>query len=397
MMAAITAAELGASVTVFDKNPRPGRKLMITGKGRCNVTNACTSDEVIKNVVTNPKFLYTAVNAFPPEAVMAFFESCGVLLKTERGRRVFPLSDKAVDIVDALQRRMRKAGCRYINERIVQLRCENGRISEVVGEKNVYGFDKVILCTGGFSYPLTGSTGDGVRMAQHLNHSIKEPHPSLVPIETVERDCAAMQGLSLKNIGIQIEDTPSGKTIFEDFGEMMFTHFGLTGPVILSASAHMQNAAKGKYRIRIDLKPALDFKKLDERLLSDFQKYKNKDFSNSLGDLLPTKMIGPFVARTRIDPRKKVNEISREERMGIADLLKNYSFTFKSFRPIEEAIITSGGVDVREINPRTMESKRIQGLYFAGELIDVDAYTGGYNLQIAFCTGYLAGQCAASE
>lgn len=390
MMAAGTALSLGAEVTIFEHMKLLGKKLAITGKGRCNVTNACDTEEFLTNVTKNPRFLYSALNAFGTYDTMNFFESLGVSLKIERGNRVFPTSDKASDIVNALKNY--SSGSTVVHEKVKSIRKDNDKF--IINGNDDYTFDKVILATGGRSYPLTGSDGSGYRLASKLGHTVTELIPSLIPMNSPSPICNEMQGLSLKNVGIEIVDT-NGKTVYKDFGEMMFTHFGVTGPTILSASSHVKGHDISELTLSIDLKPALDEKTLDARLLSDFKNTSNKDYINSLSALLPSKMIVPFVDKTGIDPRKKVNTITREERAVILRTLKSFTIPLSSFRPIEEAIITSGGVDVDQINPRTMESKITRGLYFAGEIIDVDAYTGGFNLQIAFSTGFLAGKNAA--
>ena len=400
LIAAGTAAYLGADVTLFERNKRLGTKLMITGKGRCNVTNNSPTETVLSNIPTNPRFLYAALNAFSTADTIDFFENLGVPLKTERGARVFPVSDKAADIVSALKSYI--SGVKVINRRVTKILTDGDSVSGVRavdedGNSFDYGFDKVILCTGGVSYPRTGSTGDGYRLSRELGHSIIPPTPSLVPLEADKSVCAAMSGLSLKNVTLTICDKQTEKTVYSEFGEMLFAHFGITGPVVLSASAHLKPMTKNKYRASIDLKPALDEKTLDSRLLSDFSKYTNKNFSNSLSDLLPQKMIPVFIKKSGIDPYKKVNEITKEERRVLVGLFKSFSFDISGFRPIDEAIITSGGINVKEISPKDMQSKIVRGLYFAGEVIDVDAYTGGFNLQIAFSTGYLAGTNAALD
>ena len=396
LMAAIHAAELGVPVTVFERNERCGRKLRITGKGRCNVTNHCTRDDFFANIPENARFLFSAWSRFDSAETERFFEEAGVPLKVERGNRVFPVSDKATDIVDALVRVCREKSISFIHERVDGLKTENGRVRGVLYGKKSMDFDAVIVATGGLSYPLTGSTGDGYRFAEAAGHSIVPQQPSLVPLVEDGRFCASVQGLSLKNVALSVTDRQKNKVIFRDFGEMMFTHFGLTGPLVLSASAHLRPMERGRYTLSIDLKPALDEKMLDARLLSDFEKYKNKDFLNALGDLLPQKLIQPLVERSGIDPRKKVHTVTKEERRAFLQLLKGLTVEIKGFRPIEEAIVTKGGVTLTEIDPRTMASKKTAGLYFAGEVLDLDAYTGGFNLQIAFSTGVLAGESAAS-
>ena len=396
MMAAITAARLGADVTLLEKNDRPGKKLRITGKGRCNVTNDCSVQDFLANVPTNPRFLYTSLSRFSVEDVKDFFENAGVPLKVERGNRVFPVSDKAADIVSAMLNECKNAGVKVLfNKKVFGIEAKDGRVSSVRYGGGAAECDAVILATGGVSYPLTGSDGDGLRFARKLGHTVTELRPSLVPIVEDGFVCKGMQGLSLKNVGLKIISEKNGKAVYEDFGEMMFTHFGLTGPMILSASAYLPDIGKEKYVAEIDLKPALDDKKLDARLLSDFSKYANKDFLNSLSDLLPQKMIETVVEMSGIDGRKKVNSVTREERQRLCEVIKHFRIKLSHFRPIAEAIVTKGGVAVNEIDPRTMESKICEGLFFAGEMIDVDAYTGGFNLQIAFSTGYTAGENAA--
>ena len=393
MMAAIFAARAGGEVTLFERNDRLGKKLRITGKGRCNVTNNCDLQEFLSNVPVNSRFLYAPLSRFGTDDTMAFFEDAGVPLKTERGKRVFPVSDKAEDIVSALKEQCREAGVQVICERVRGLKIEDGVIKGVSTNKD-FDFDAVIVCTGGKSYPRTGSDGDGYEFARRAGHTVTKILPSLVPIVEDGRLCASMQGLSLKNVQLTIVEKSSGKAIYRDFGEMMFTHFGLTGPLVLSASAHIHDIERGKYLAEIDLKPALDEKTLDNRILSDFAEIKNKDFANSLGKLLPQKMIDTVVRCSGIAPDKKVNSITKEERTALVHLLKHFTVPLLGFRPIDEAIVTSGGVSVKEINPKTMESKLVSGLYFAGEVIDVDAYTGGFNLQIAFSNAVLAGESA---
>ena len=391
MMAAGTAALYGGEVTLFEATDRLGKKLAITGKGRCNVTNNCTRDEFLEAVTKNPRFLYAPLSAFSTEDTMTHFESLGVPLKTERGRRVFPESERAIDIVNAMREYSSAATVVYKKVSLIE-RTEGG-YTVTAGNKK-YSFDKVIIATGGKSYPLTGSDGSGYRLAMRLGHSVTELKPSLIPLTSSSPLCRDMQGLSLKNVKISIKDAAE-RIVYTDFGEMMFAHFGVTGPVILSASAHIRDMDISRLTLCIDLKPALDDQTLDRRLLSDFQRKSNKDLINALGELLPSKMIQPFVDLSGIDGRKKVNSITKEERRTLLDTLKCFRIPLDGLRPIEEAIVTSGGVDVKEISPKTMESKLSPGLFFAGEVIDVDAYTGGYNLQIAFSTGYLAGKSAA--
>ena len=393
MMAAGTAYLYGADVTIFESMPFLGKKLAITGKGRCNVTNASSIQELLDNTTKNPRFLYSAFSTFTPEDAMSTFENLGVHLKVERGNRVYPESDKAKDIVDAMRRYCE--GARVIHEKVKKLYVNDDGLFTVKTDKE-YRFDKVILATGGKSYPLTGSDGSGYRLVTPLGHHVTELIPSLIPITSPSRLCPDMQGLSLKNVAIKIVDQ-SNNVIYTDFGEMMFTHFGVTGPMILSASAHLRNRDISTLTLSIDLKPALDEKTLDARLLSDFKQNANKDFINSLSGLLPSKMIEPFISVTGIDARKKINLITKEERKTILTTLKDFRIPLSAFRPIEEAIVTSGGIEVKEISPKSMESKIVPGLFFAGEVIDVDAYTGGFNLQIAFSTGYLAGKSAAEQ
>ena len=396
MMAAVFAANAGARVTLLERGKSCGKKLRITGKGRCNVTNDCALNEFLENVPTNPRFLYGALNFFSTRDVQDFFEVRGVPLKVERGRRVFPVSDCAQDIVDALFDACREAGVTLHRGRAAELILAEGAVRGVrTLEGDELFSDRVILCTGGLSYPQTGSDGDGYTLAKQAGHTVTPLLPSLVPMTCSGWVCPAMQGLSLKNVAMSLVDTATGRVVYEDFGEMMFTHFGVTGPMILSASAHIPDVAVKHYEIRIDLKPALDEKTLDARLLSDFQKYHNKDFQNALDDLLPQKMIPVIVRLSGISPHKKVHSITKEERRTLCDLIRAFPVTPNGFRPIREAIVTKGGVSVKEVNPKTMESKLCAGLYFAGEVLDVDAYTGGYNLQIAFSTGALAGTSAA--
>ncbi|MBE6838007.1 MAG: NAD(P)/FAD-dependent oxidoreductase [Ruminococcus sp.] len=391
MMAAITAAGLGKSVLLLDRNGKLGKKLAITGKGRCNVTNNCSVDELIKNIPVNSRFLYSAFSQFSSEDTMSFFEGLGVRLKTERGNRVFPESDKAAEIVSALTRTVSDYGVTVRNERVTEILSENGEIKGVVTEKSRFYGNGVIIATGGKSYPLTGSTGDGYDFAKACGHTVVTPTASLVPIVTEEKYPADMMGLSLKNVTLNITDKTTGKRIFSEQGEMLFTHFGVSGPIVLSASSHIRESERGRYLLTIDMKPALSEEKLDLRLQRDFAERINKDYINCLGGLLPSKMIPVFVKLSGIAGDTKVNQITREQRKSIVSLLKAFPMTMKCFRPVDEAIITSGGVSVKEISPKTMESKLVKGLYFAGEVIDVDAYTGGFNLQIAFSTGYVAG------
>ena len=389
-MAAVTLAKRGMRVLLFDRNPKIGRKLLITGKGRCNVTNNCDTDTLIASVTTNSRFLYSAFSAFSPQDTMSFFETNGVPLKTERGQRVFPVSDKSMDIIDCFFKLIKKLHIQLINEDVTGLLISQGKAVGVKTDTRTYHGDAVIVCCGGCSYPQTGSDGYGYTLAKQAGHTITDVKPSLVPVVVKEKWCADLQGLSLKNISLKVLNDKN-KAVYSDFGEMMFTHFGVTGPVVLSASAHMNLKKCCEYRIVIDLKPALSTEQLDKRLQKDIENNINKDIINSLSQLLPKKIIPTIVGLTEIPPHTKCNELTKAQRNSLAEVLKNLTMTFKEFRPIEEAIVTSGGVCVKEINPKTMESKLCENLYFAGEVIDVDAYTGGFNLQIAFSTGYLAG------
>ena len=395
LFAAISAAENGADVTLLEKNDRCGKKLRITGKGRCNVTNDCSTEEFLQNVPTNPRFLYSALSVLSTQDVKDFFESEGVPLKTERGRRVFPVSDKAQDIVSALVSACIARGVKIINEKVLSLIISDNTVKGVATDCGEHLADAVIICTGGRSYTRTGSDGDGYTFAKAAGHTVTPLLPSLVPIVCAGKLCPSLQGLSLKNVSLSITDKNTKKEIYSDFGEMMFTHFGITGPMVLSASAHIPDISSGRYEAHINLKPALDEKTLDARILSDFSKYSNKDLINALDDLLPKKLVPVVVSLSKIDPRKKINSITREERQSLIDVIRDLRLSLTGFRPLEEAIITKGGVSVKEIDPKTMASKKCAGLYFAGEVIDVDAYTGGFNLQIAFSTGKLAGRSAA--
>ena len=398
LAAAISASEKyknQAEVTVIEKNERPARKVMITGKGRCNVTNNCNVDTLIANVPKNGKFLYSAFSGFTPKDVISFFETAGVPLKTERGNRVFPVSDKAVDIVDALVKTAKSGGTRFESAVAEEILTENGSVVGVkLTDGRVISADSVILATGGMSYPLTGSTGDGYKMAQKLGHTVTELKPSLVPLCIHEGFCTKIAGLSLKNVTLSIFETGKKKPLFSEMGEMLFTHFGISGPLVLSASSHIRYMGKKEYTAFVDLKPALSIEQLDNRILRDFAEEQNKDFANSLSKLLPKSLIPVIIKLSGIKSDKKVNQIEREERLGLCKLIKALPLHITGFRPIEEAIITSGGISVKEIDPKTMGSKLVSGLFFAGEIIDVDAYTGGFNLQIAFSTGFAAGKNA---
>lgn len=392
MFAAITAAEQGCRVLLLEKNDRLGKKLAITGKGRCNVTNNCPAEDVLKNTPRNSKFLFSAMHGFAPERTMEFFEAMGCPLKTERGNRVFPESDRSQSIIEALKKALTQNHVEIRQATVQKLFEKDGAICAVKTERDMIACNRVILATGGVSYPLTGSTGDGYRMAEMLGHTVVEPTGSLVPMVEDGDWCPKLQGLSLRNVNVRLINQ-KGKTIAEEFGEMLFTHFGLSGPTILSLSAHMK--AKESYQISIDLKPALDEKKLDERILRDFEEQQNRNFENALGGLFHRTMIPVMVERTGIPPETKVNSVTRQQRRALLELTKDFRIRIAGLRPVEEAIITAGGIKTAEINPSTMESKRISGLYFAGEIIDVNAYTGGFNLQIAWATAYAAGRAAA--
>lgn len=395
MMAGGIAAQNGASVTIIEKNQRVGRKILITGKGRCNITNNCDEQTFIQNVPVNGRFLYSAINSFNSQDVMSFFENLGLKLKTERGNRVFPQSDRAMDVVDTLYSFVTDNGCKIVNDSVKELIIENGEVIGVKTENDTFYADSVIVCSGGKSYPLTGSTGDGYILVGQAGHTIIDLKPSLVPLESKNPDCKAMQGLSLKNVSLKIINTQNNKIVYSDFGEMLFTHFGMSGPMILSASSHIRDISSGKYIAQIDLKPALSTEQLDKRLQNEFSANANRDISNSFSKLLPRKIIVPVLKRWGVAFDKKCNSITKEERKKLVEILKCFAVEISGFRPIEEAIITSGGVKTSEINPKTMESKLVRGLYFAGEVIDCDAYTGGFNLQIAWSTGHLAGENAA--
>ena len=403
MIAAITAAKQNNEVILLEKNKMLGKKLLITGKGRCNITSSLDIDEFIKNVPGNGRFLYSCFENYTNQDIIQMLKQNGVEVKEERGNRIFPVSDKSIDVRDAFERELRKNKVTIRKETIVEnILQKDGRVIGVKlsnGEK--INADKVILATGGKSYPGTGSTGDGYKMVKELGHTITDIKASLVPLTAFKDSlelCKELQGLSLRNVGIQIIDKTLNKKIYEDFGEMIFTHFGISGPTILSSSSHLlrykninEKLKNGEIELSIDLKPALSEEKLNTRILRDFEANKNKEIKNSLNELLPQKLIMPVIRLLGIDENKKVNSITKEERMKLVKLLKNLKITIAGFRPIEEAIITAGGISIKEINPKTMESKLIQGLYFAGEIIDVDAYTGGFNLQIAYSTGYTAG------
>ena len=386
MFAAITAAERGERVLLLERNERLGKKLLITGKGRCNVTNDCTPEEVLQNIPRNSRFLFSAMSACTPQKMKDFFEGSGCPLKTERGNRVFPVSDRSVSVLEALQRRLRKSGVNVRTGRVTDLLTSEGRISGVALGAEQISAKWVILATGGLSYPTTGSTGDGYALAQRLGHTILPTEGSLVPLEADE-DCAQMQGLSLRNVAVKLVDQ-KGKVLFSDFGELLFTHFGVSGPTVLSASAHLKGTG---CKLLLDLKPALDEAKLNDRILRDLQMYRNRSMENALTDLLPRSMIPVVLNRLQIDPGLQANSLNKQQRRNLVTLLKAFPIIISSKRPVDEAIITSGGIKVSEISPKTMESKIIKGLYFAGEVIDCDAYTGGFNLQIAWATAFAAG------
>ena len=394
LMAAVAASRKyhDCSITIIEKNERPARKVMITGKGRCNVTNNCDLDCLISNTVKNPRFMYSAFSLFTTKDTIDFFENNGVPLKTERGNRVFPCSDKAVDIVDALVHAVKKNGVKIIHGCVSGIDSCDGEVSAVkLSNGEIIEADRVIIATGGLSYPVTGSTGDGYRFAESLGHTVKELTPSLVPLECHEGFCSRLSGLSLKNVTLSVFEEGKKKPIFSEMGEMLFTHFGISGPLVLSASSYINKINVKKYKALIDLKPALSSEQLDARVLRDFGEQLNKDFSNSLDKLLPKSIIPVVISLSGIKPDCKVNNIDKESRKRLCELLKAFPLTITGTRPIDEAIITRGGVSVKEINPSTMESKLVKGLFFAGEVIDVDALTGGFNLQIAFSTAYTAG------
>ena len=386
MFAAITAAEQGCNVTLLERNDRLGKKLLITGKGRCNVTNNCSAEEVLQNTPRNGRFLYSAMTAFPPEKTMAFFEQAGCPLKTERGNRVFPQSDSAASILDCLKRKMRESGVTVKTGRVLEITTQEGHVTGVRTETEALKAKSVILATGGLSYPATGSTGDGYRMAKELGHAVVAPQGSLVPLEEAGEDCSKMQGLSLRNVGVRLVNA-KGKVLYKDFGELLFTHFGVSGPTVLSASCHLKGEG---CRLLIDLKPALEESKLDARLLRDLDMYQNRTMENALTDLLPRSMIPVVLDKLQIPRDLQANSLTRQSRHALVMLLKAFPVEIQGKRPVAEAIITSGGIKTGEVDPKTMASKKIGGLYFAGEILDCDAYTGGFNLQIAWATAYAA-------
>ena len=388
MMCSLIAARRGLDIILLEPNKMLGRKVRITGKGRCNVTNNCDVKEFLENIPGDGRFLYSALNKFPPRDTMAFFESLGLPLKTERGNRVFPVSDNANDVAGTLTRNIERSGVRRLRESAEHIICDGGEVCGVKTNVSEISCRAAVICTGGLSYPLTGSTGAGYKMARELGHSVSPCRPSLVPLESSDEYCARMQGFSLKNVTLSAYE--DDKLIFRELGEMLFTHFGVSGPLVLSASSHMRSFGSAKYRLSIDLKPALDEKKLDARLLRDFEKYANRDFANALCDLAGKTMIPVLVELSGIPAEEKVNSITRQQRHELLRLFKEFPVSVTEPRPIDEAIVTSGGVSTKEINPRTMGSKLVNGLYFAGEVMDIDAYTGGFNLQIAWSTAYVA-------
>ena len=387
MFAAITAAGQGRKVLLLERNDRLGKKLLITGKGRCNVTNDCNAEEILQNIPRNGRFLYSVMTAFPPKSIMEFLEKAGCPLKTERGNRVFPVSDKSQSVLDALRQEMRRTGVTVRTGRAKEILMNNGAVCGVAIEKEIFDGKSVILATGGVSYPTTGSTGDGYVMAKAMGHTVVEPQGSLVPLETAGNDCQDMQGLSLRNVAVKLVNA-KGKVLYKDFGELLFTHFGVSGPTVLSASCHLKGEG---CRLVIDLKPALDEGKLNDRILRDLEMYQNRAMENALTDLLPRSMIPVVLRRLEIEPAMQANSLTKQKRRALVELLKAFPVEITGKRPVAEAIITSGGIKTSEIDPKTMESKKVPGLYFAGEIIDCDAYTGGFNLQIAWATAYAAG------
>lgn len=395
LMCACTAAARGVDTLLLEPNRQLGRKLRITGKGRCNVTNSCDIKTFMANIPGDGRFLYSALNRLSPSDTMAFFESGGLPLKVERGNRVFPVSDNANDVAGLLARLCQRSGVRVLRRKALDIETADGAVSGVLTGEGLIQCRAAALCTGGLSYPLTGSDGSGHAIAEKLGHSITKLRPSLVPLESDDWYCAAMQGFSLKNVELSAYE--NGKLIYRELGEMLFTHFGVSGPLVLSASAHMRNIGSAEYRLEIDLKPGLDEKKLDARLLRDFEKYSNREFKNALGDLAGRAMIPVLIELSGIPEDTKVNSITREQRLGLLHLFKAFPVSIKGTRPIDEAIVTAGGVSTKEVNPRTMESKLVKGLYFAGELLDLDGYTGGFNLQIAWSTGFVAGNSVLGD
>ena len=395
LISAYYSALYGDEVILIEKNEKVGKKIYITGKGRCNLTNDCEPEEFLKNVVTNPKFLYSAIYSFTPQDTIDLFENYGLVLKTERGRRVFPMSDKSSDVIKTLENICKNAGVKiHLKEKVEKI-LSSYKVKKIITDKAEYEADKVIVCTGGKSYPSTGSTGDGYLFAKSYGHEIIPIKPALCPIEIKGDFCKNLQGVSLKNVTLSL--IVKGKVVYKELGEMIFTHFGISGPIVLSASSFLNKYPLNQVELYLDLKPALDDETLDNRILRDFLKYKNRDLQNSLNDLLPKSLIRSIIELSKIPPYKKNDIITKEERKMLVNSFKRIKLEIKGLRPIEEAIITSGGVSCKEINPKTMESKLVKGLYFAGEVIDVDALTGGYNLQIAFATGYLAANAGREE
>ena len=386
MLASIVAAQRGDNVLLIERNDRLGKKLLITGKGRCNVTNACSAQEVLQNIPRNGRFLYSAMENYPPSSIMEFLEAHGCQLKVERGNRVFPVSDKSSSVLECLRNVMHRSGVQIKNERVREIICDDNGVTGVKVGNETIAAKWVILATGGVSYPATGSTGDGYEMARKLGHTIIEPEGSLVPLECADSDCQDMQGLSLRNVGVKLLNAKN-KVLYKDFGELLFTHFGISGPTVLSSSAHLKG---DNCKFVIDLKPALDEGKLNDRILRDLEQYKNRTMENALTDLLPRSMIPVVLRRSGIPSDLQANSLTKQQRRSLVELLKNFSLDITGKRPVAEAIITSGGVKTSEIDPKTMESKKVPGLYFAGEIIDCDAYTGGFNLQIAWATAYAA-------
>lgn len=397
LFSSVMLARRGVKCLVIEQNKILGKKLLITGKGRCNVTNNCDNETVMKNIPRNGRFMYSSLSGFGTADTMSFFEDLGVKLKTERGNRVFPESDRSQSIVNALVEEAKRLGVRFVRERVTAVNSEKGRVCEVVTDKCEYPCERVIIATGGKSYSATGSTGDGYAFAKALGHTVTDLKASLVPFVTEESEPAEMMGLSLRNVTLTLFDTVKNKKLYSELGEMLFTHFGISGPLVLSASAHIDSIERGRYKVQIDLKPALSDKQLDDRILRDFAQEQNRDFINSLGRLLPSAIIPVIVSKSMIPPQAKVNSITREQRQHLVSLIKCYELTVKDKRPIDEAIVTRGGVSVKEVSPKTMESKLVEGLYFVGEILDVDAYTGGFNLQIAFSTANSAAEAIALD
>ena len=393
MLASIIAAQQGSKVLLLERNDRLGKKLLITGKGRCNVTNDCSAQEVLQNIPRNGRFLYSAMENYPPFKIMDFLETNGCLLKTERGNRVFPITDKSSSVLECLRNVMHRSGVHVRNERVKEILTDENGVTGVKTDRDVISARWVILATGGVSYPTTGSTGDGYEMARKLGHTIIEPEGSLVPLECAGNDCQDMQGLSLRNVGVKLLNAKN-KVLYKDFGELLFTHFGISGPTVLSSSAHLKG---DNCRLIIDLKPALDEGKLNDRILRDLDQYKNRSMENALTDLLPRSMIPVVLRRLQIPGELQANSLTKQQRRGLVELLKNFSLEITGKRPVAEAIITSGGIKTSEIDPKTMASRKVPGLYFAGEIIDCDAYTGGFNLQIAWATAYAAGMAVKTE